>query len=329
MKAIVYAHYGPPEVLQLKDMEKPVPRDNELLIRVHAAEVTKTDCELRSFRLAVKWFWLPLRMAMGFTKPKRPVLGAYFAGEVASVGAKVTKFRTGDKIFGSSRLKLGAHGEYMCVPDSYSFAPKPVNLSFAEAAAVPFGGWNALHFMGRANIRAGERVLINGAGGSIGVYAVQIAKAMGAEVTAVDGAIKEEMLRRIGADHFLDYTREDFALSGKTYDVIFNMVAHTSFSACVKALNPGGRFLMGNPRLSDMLKSVLVPVFTGKKILFAFAGETQEELLTLRKMIEEGRIKPVVDKIYPMEQAADAHRRVETEQRLGCIVLSIGGSDER
>lgn len=329
MKAIVYTRYGPPDVLHIEEIAAPVPRDNELLVRVHAAEVTKSDCELRSFRFPVKWFWLPLRIAMGFRKPKRRVLGAYFSGEVESVGKDVTKFRKGDRVFGSARLRLGAYGEYMCVPDAYTLAPKPRNASFAEAAAVPFGGWNALHFMRRANIRSGDKVLINGAGGSIGIFAVQTAKTMGAEVTAVDSAVKEELLRRIGADHFIDYAREDFAKCGETYDVIFNMVARSSWFGCMKALKPGGRYLMGNPRISDMLMSLFVSAFSDKKTLFAFAGETEEELLALRTMIEDGALQAVVDAVYPMERIAEAHRRVETEQRLGSVVLSVGRADER
>jgi len=324
MKAIAYTRYGSPDVLQLKEVEKPAPKDNEILIRVRAAEATKSDCEMRRSQFAVKWFWLPMRIAMGVTKPRKLILGGYFAGEVESVGKDVAKFKTGDQVFGSAGLRLGAYGEYVCLPASYTLVPKPSNMSFEEAAAVPMGGLNALHFMRKANIRSGEKVLVNGAGGSIGTYAVQIAKAMGAEVTAVDCSIKEEMLRRIGADHFVDYTKEDFARSGRTYDVIFNMIAGTSFAGCVKALNPGGRYLMGNPRLSDMLRSVLTSRFTDKAAIFAFAGEKVEELLALRQMIEEGKIKSLVDRTYPMEQAAEAHRRVETEQRLGPVVISMG-----
>jgi NADPH:quinone reductase-like Zn-dependent oxidoreductase len=313
MKAIAYTRYGPPDVLQLREVDKPVPRDDEVLIRVHAAEATKSDVEMRRSKFAVKWFWLPLRIAMGITKPRKQILGGYFAGEVESVGKDVTKFKTGDQVFGSAGLRLGAYGEYVCLPASYTIVPKPSNVSFEEAAAVPMGGLNALHFMRKADIRSGEKVLINGAGGSIGTYAVQIAKAMGAEVTAVDSSIKEEMLRRIGADHFVDYAKENLAGSGRTYDVIFSMVAGTSYSGCVKALNPGGRYLMGNPRLSDMLLSVLTSRFTGKAATFAFAGEKEEELFALKRMIEEGKIKPLVDRSYPMEQAAAAHRRVETD----------------
>ncbi len=324
MKAIAYTRYGPPDVLQLKEVDKPVPGDGEVLIRVHAVEATKSDVEMRRCRFAVKWFWLPMRIAMGITKPRRQILGGYFAGEVESVGKDVAKFKAGDLVFGSAGLRLGAYGEYVCLPASYTIVAKPSNISFEEAAAIPMGGLNALHFMRKANIQSGEKVLVNGAGGSIGTYAVQIAKAMGAEVMAVDCTLKEEMLRRIGADHFVDCTKEDFAQSGRTYDVIFSMVARTSFAGCIKALAPGGRYLMGNPRLSDMLRSVLTSRFTDKAAIFAFAGEKEEELLALRRMIEESKIKSVVDRVYPMELAAEAHRRVETEQRLGPVVISMG-----
>jgi len=324
MKAIVYTQYGTPDVLHLREIEKPVPGDDELLIKIHAAEATKADCELRSFKFAVKWFWLPLRLAMGIVKPRRPVLGGYFAGEVEAVGKDVSEIGVGAQIFGSARLRLGAYGEYVCLPASYTLAPKPDNVSFEESAATPLGGLNAIHFLRIANIQKGEKVLVNGAGGSIGTFGLQIAKAMGAEVTAVDSTIKEEMLLQIGADHFVDYTKEDFTKSGNTYDVIFNMVATGSYSKCVNVLNPNGRYLMANPRISDMLRSVLTSVFTDKKAVFSFAGEKQEELLSLKKMIEEGKIKPVVDRVYPLEKTAEAHRRVETEQRLGIVVISMG-----
>ena len=323
MKAIVYTKYGPADVLQVKEIEKPEPRDDEVLIKVHAAEVTKADCEMRSFIFQVKWFWLPLRFALGLTRPKKQILGGYFAGEVESVGKDVSTFKNGDKVFGSARLRLGAYAEYLSLPASYTIVPKPNNLSFEEAAAVPLGGLNALHFLRKANIRNGEKVLVNGAGGSIGTFGVQIAKLMGAEVTAVDSPIKEEMLRRAGADHFVDYTREDFTNSGPAYDVIFSMVAKSSYSKCVKALNPRGRYLMANPRISDMLKSVLTSRFTDKAAIFVFAGEKEEELLYLKETIEGGRIQPIVDKVYSFEEAAEAHRRVETEQRLGAVVISL------
>ena len=326
MKAIVYTKYGTPDVLQIKEMDKPEPGDDEILIRIHAVEATKADCELRCFKFAVKWFWLPLRLAMGVTKPKQQVLGGYFAGEVETVGKDVLKFNKGDQVFGTTQLKFGAYGEYVCLPANYTIVQKPNNMSYIEAAGVPLGGLNALHFMTKASIQPGEKVLINGAGGSIGTFAIQIAKSLGAEVTAVDSTIKEEMLRRIGADHYVDYSKEDFTKSGQTYDVIFNMVAQSSYSKCINALNPKGRYLIGNPRLSDMFRSVLTSWFTTKTASFVFAGEKEEELLALKEMIEAGKIKSIVDKIYPPEQAAEAHRRVETEQRLGIVVINMGPS---
>ena len=323
MKAILYIEYGSADVLRLEEIARPTPNDAEILIRVRAAEVTKADCELRSFSFPVKWFWLPLRLVMGITRPRRRVLGGYFSGEVEAVGKDVSKFKVGDQVFGSAGLRMGAYGEYVCLPAEYTISAKPSNMSFEEAAAVPLGGLNAFHFLRLARVQKGEKVLINGAGGSIGTFAVQIAKDMGAEVTAVDSGIKQNMLRRIGADHFFDYTTEDFTKSGQRYDVIFDMVARSSYSGCVATLNPKGRYVMGNPRLWDMLRSAVTSVFTDKKAVFAFAGETEEELLALKEMIEDGNIKSTVDRVYPMERVAEAHRRVETEQRLGSVVISL------
>lgn len=324
MKAIVYTDYGSPDVLHVKEVEKPTPKGDEVLIKVHAAEVTKADCEMRSFNFQVKWFWLPLRVALGLIKPKKQILGGYFSGEVESTGKDISKFKKRDQVFGTTKLRLGAYGEYVCLPASYTLALKPCNMSYEEAAAVPLGGLNALHFLRKANVQNGEKVLVNGAGGSIGTFGVQLAKAMGAEVTAVDSNIKKEMLRRIGADHFIDYTKEDFTKCGQKYDVIFSMVAKSSYTECVKALKPKGRYLMANPRISDMLRSVLTSKFTDKTAFFGFAGEKKEELFALKEMIEVGKIKSIVDKIYSFEQAAEAHRRVETEKRLGTVVISVG-----
>ena len=323
MRAAVYEKYGSPHVLQLKMVDKPIPKDDELSIKVHAVEVTKTDCEMRGFKFQVKWFLLPLRITLGLLKPRKQILGGYFAGEVESVGRHVSKFKSGDRIFGAARMRLGAYGEYVCLPEKYTLVAKPENISFEEAAAVPLGGLNALHFLRRANIKNGEKVLVNGAGGSIGTFVLQIAKTMGAEVTAVDSGIKEEMVRRIGADHFLDYTREDFTKSGRTYDVIFSTVAKSDFAECINLLNPQGRYLIGNPRISDMLKSFLTSTFTDKRAIFAFANEKEEELLALKELIEAGKIQPVVDRIYSMEQIAEAHHRVETEQRLGSVIMTM------
>ena len=324
MKAVVYHQYGPPNVLELQEVDRPSPKDNELQIRVHAAEATKADCELRSFNFPVKWFKWPLRLAMGISKPRRPILGGYFAGEVVDLGKKVSGFSKGDQVFGCARLRMGAYAEYVCLPDHYTIVPKPRNMSYVAAAAVPLGGLNALHFLNKANIQPGEKILINGAGGSIGTLGVQIAKARGALITAVDSGIKETMLREIGADHFIDYNLEDFTKGSSKYDIILDMVAQSSYQGCVKALNPGGRYLIANPRLADMFRSVITNNSTDRRVVFEFAAEKREELIELKQLIEQGHITSVVDKVYPMDQAAEAHRRVETEQRLGSVVLSIG-----
>ena len=325
MKAIVYESYGPPEVLALKDVAKPTAKNDEVLIRVRAAEATKADCELRSFKFSVKWFWLPLRLAIGVFKPRQQILGGYFSGEIAEVGLDATEFSIGDEVFGAAGLRMGAYGEYVALPASYTIVAKPSNMSFADAAAVPLGGLNAVHFMRLANIKPDNAVLINGAGGSIGAHAVQIAKTMGAEVTAVDSAMKEDMLRRIGADHFIDYTHQDFRRSGRRYDVIFDMVPSGSYGGCIRMLNRGGRYLTGNPRFSVMVRAALTNWLTDKTASFAFARETREELLSLKAMIEEGTISSIVDRVFPMQDAIQAHRMVETEQRCGAVVIAIDG----
>ncbi len=327
MKAITYSNYGPPDVLELTTVEKPEPKDDEILVRVRAVEATKADVEMRSFKFAVKWFWLPLRIAFGLRKPRRNILGGYFSGVVESFGKDVTGYSKGDPVFGAAGLRFGAYGEYVALPASCTMVAMPDNMKFTEAAAVPLGGLNALHFMRLAKIEPGESVLINGAGGSIGAHAVQIAKSMGATVTAVDRSIKEDMLRRLGADRFIDYKKENFAAMGQTYDVIFDMVPGSSYSACIKALNSRGRYLCGNPRLSVMLRSVFTSRFTNKTARFAFARESRDELLALKAMIEAGEVVSIVDKVYPMDQAAEAHRRVETEQRLGAIVIVVAIGD--
>lgn len=324
MQAITYSRYGPPEVLRLTEVPRPEPKDDEILIRVRAAEATKGDCELRSFRFPVLWFWLPLRLALGVRRPRRRILGAYFAGEVAALGSNVTTFAVGDQVYGTTGLRFGAYGDYVALPASATIAAKPANMGFAEAAAVPLGGLNALHFLRRAGLRAGERLLVNGAGGSIGLHAVQIGKAMGAEVTAVDAAHKESLLRRLGADHFVDYTRQDFAGRGQTYDVLFDMVPGSNYAACLASLTPNGRYLCGNPRLSRMLRTLLTTWCTRRTATFAFARESREELVALTRMIESGRVRSIVDRTFPRDRAADAHRLVETEQRRGAVVLLLG-----
>jgi NADPH:quinone reductase-like Zn-dependent oxidoreductase len=324
VRAVIYTRYGGPDVLRLADVPTPVPGERDVLIRVRAAEATKADCELRSFRYAVKWFWLPLRIAIGIVKPRRRVLGGYFAGEVESVGGRVTRFAQGDQVYGSAGLHLGAYGEYVVLPEGATIAAKPRNMTFVEAAAVPLGALNALHFMRRANIAAGEQVLINGAGGSIGAHAVQIARSMGAHVTAVDHAAKEDLVRRLGAGDFIDYTAGDVTTTGRRFDVIFDMVPTSRYRRLIGMLTPGGRYLNGNPRLSVLARSMLPRRLTGTTVTVAFAPESTQDLATITELVEADSIRSIVDRVYPMSDAAAAHRRVETEERLGAVVITVG-----
>ena len=323
MKAIVYTEYGPPDVLRLVELNKPELKDDEVLIRVHAVEATKSDCEMRSLNFPVRWFLWPLRLVLGWRKPKRQILGGYFSGDVNDIGKNVTQYKLGEKVFGAAQLRMGTYAEYASLPESYAIAPKPANMNYVEAATVPLGGLNAIHFIKKAEIQPGETVLINGAGGSIGIFGLQMAKSLGARVTAVDSDIKKNMLLALGAEKFINYKEEDFTKLGEPYDVIFDMVASSSHKDCLNALNPGGRYITANPTLSKMLRSLFVNRLTNKKSIFALAHETEEELHELREMIEVGKLKAVVDRIYTLEQAAEAHHRVETEQRCGAIAIAI------
>ncbi|MEW6990719.1 NAD(P)-dependent alcohol dehydrogenase [Colwelliaceae bacterium 6441] len=323
MKAILYQKYGDPSVLKLREVNKPEPTEDELLIRVKAVEVTKTDCEMRSFDFAVKWFWLPLRLALGFFKPKRQVLGSYFSGEVEAIGKNVTQFSIGDKVFGSSGFHLSAYAEYISLPSDASIIKKPELLSFEQASAITLGGINAFHYLQRANIQPGEKVLVNGAGASIGSFAVKIAKSLGAEVTAVDSVVKQEMLKKIGADHVIDFTQTSFIDSNTKYDVIFDMVAQSSYTGCIQSLKANGRYLSANPTFLTMLRSMITPMLTDKKVYFSFAQESKECLSQLVEFITEQGITPAIDSVVPMADIIYAHIRVETEQRCGIVVLTI------
>jgi NADPH:quinone reductase-like Zn-dependent oxidoreductase len=325
MKAMVWTKYGGPEVLQLKEVEKPTPKENEILIKVYAATVTLGDCELRSFKVPLL-LRLPLRIYVGFRKPKRiTILGQELAGEIESVGREVTKFKKGDLIFAPTLLRFGAYAEYKCLPENYPVL-KPANLTYEEAATIPTGGINGLHFLRVADVQPAERVLINGAGGSIGTYAVQIAKSFGAEVTAVDSGEKLAMLRSIGADHVIDYTKEDFTKSGETYDVIIDVVGKSSFSRSVRALKPQGRYVLGNPNLSGMIRGRWTPMTQHKRAIIAIAAYKAEAYTFLKELMEAGKLKPVIDRRYPLEQLAEAHRYVDQGHKKGNVVITVGES---
>ena len=250
--------------------KKPTPKDNEVLIRVYATTVTAGDCEIRRFQIPIL-FWLPVRLHMGLRKPRIKILGQEIAGEIEAVGKEVTQFKKGDQVFAPTEMSLGAYAQYICLPSTCVMAVKPTNMTYAEAATVPLGGLNALHFLRKGNIQSGQKVLINGAGGSIGTFAVQLAKYFGAEVTGVDSTEKLDMLSSIGADRVIDYTQEDFTKNGQTYDVIFDVAGKSSFSRSVKSLNQNGRYLLANLVLSQIVRGLWTSMTSSKKVITGLA----------------------------------------------------------
>lgn len=329
MKAIVWTKYGPPDVLQLEEVEKPKPKDNEVLIRVVAATVTAGDTEMRNLKFPL-FLSLPMRIYVGLIKPKRiTVLGMELAGEIEAVGKDVKLFKKGDSVFAGTGFGMGAYAEYICLPEKPGdmqgpLATKTANMSFEEAAALPTGGLEALHFLRKGSVQAGERVLIIGAGGSIGTFAVQLAKHFGAEVTGVDRTEKLEMLRSIGADHVVDYTQEDFTKSGETYDVIFDVVGKSSFSGSIRSLKQNGRYLLANAGVFAMLRGLWTSMTSSKKVIFGAADQRTDDLIFLKELVEAGKIKSVVDRRYPLEEMAEAHRYVEGGQKVGNVVITVG-----
>lgn len=322
----MWTGYGLPELLELREVEAPVPKDNEVLVRIYATTVTAGDCEMRALRFPFL-LRIFLRMYNGVTRPKRvTVLGQEFAGEIESVGKDVTLFKKGDEVFGATGFSFGAYAEYICIqesdPDEGVIAKKPVNISYEEAAAFPVGGLNALHFLRKTDIRDGMKVLINGAGGSIGTVGIQFAKSLGAEVTAVDSAGKLDMLRSIGADHVIDFTREDFTGSGEKYDIIFDVVGKASISACMRSLRENGIYLLGNPNFFRKIRGR----FTsrgGKRFFAGTASYRTEDLVFLKDLIESGKVRPVIDRSYPLEQIPEAHRYVETGEKVGNVIIEV------
>jgi 2-desacetyl-2-hydroxyethyl bacteriochlorophyllide A dehydrogenase len=328
LKAIVWTQYGTPDVLQLKEVEKPVPKDDEVLIRVCATNVTTGDCEMRNLSGAL-WYTIPMRAYVGLKSPKRlTMLGMELAGEIESIGKDVKQFKAGDQVFAATAfVDIGTYTEYKCLPvnsEEGVLATKPANMTYEEAAVVPVGGLEALHFLRKGNVQRGQKILINGAGGTIGTFAVQLARYFGAEVTAVDSTEKLDILRSIGADKVIDYTQEDFTKNGETYDVILDMVGKASFSRYIRSLKQNGRYLLANPRLSQMLRGFWTSKTSSKKVLFGTADGKFEDLMFLKELIEAGEIKSVIDRCYPLEQAADAHRYVETGQKMGNVVITVG-----
>jgi NADPH:quinone reductase-like Zn-dependent oxidoreductase len=319
MKAITYSKYGSPDVLHLKEVARPIPKDHEVLIKIYATTVTSGDCRMR------KADPFAVRFINGLTRPKKiTILGNEFAGEIEAVGKDVKLFRIGDQIFGQTGLGLGANAEYISLPEDGALAIKPANITFEEAATIPFGGSTSLHFLRKGNIQSGQKVLIYSASGSLGTAAVQLAKYFGVEVTGVCSTSNLELVKSLGADTVIDYTKEDFTINGQTYDIIFDTTGKSPFSGCVKALKQKGIYLRAvHMAVQSIVRGLLTSMTGNKKVIGGVASERKENLDFLKELIEVGKYKPVIDRIYSLDQITEAHRYVEKGHKKGNVAIRV------
>lgn len=306
MKAIICTKYGPPDVLKLKEVEKPIPKDNEILVKVHATTVTSGDCRARGFNSPIL-YWIPMRIMLGFRKPRKSILGVELSGEIEAIGKNVSRFKEGDRVFALTEMNFGAYAEYTCIAEDEIVTIKPENTTYEEAAAIPFGGTSALYFLRKGNIQSGHNVLIYGASGAVGTAAVQLAKYFGAEVTAVCSTTNIELVKSLGADSVLDYTKEDFAKRGERYDIIFDAVGKISKSSSKKVLAPSGKYVSVNGGIAKV---------------------RNEDLIFLKRLVETGKIQPVIDRCYSLEQIPEAHIYVEQGHKKGNVVITVNHNDE-
>jgi len=320
MKAIVHTKYGSPEVLHLQEVPKPIPKDNEILIKIHATTVNRNDCGFRKPE-----YPFIIRPINGLFKPKRKILGTELAGEIESIGKNVKSFKPGDKVFGLSAWKFGAHAEYISVPEEGSISVMPSNISYNEAAAICDGAYLALNNLRKIDFKKIKSILINGASGSIGSSAVQLAKFYGATITAVCNTKNLELIKSLGADFVIDYTKEDFTKNGQHYDVVFDAVGKSSFFKCKKILNSGGTYF--STELGYLSQNIFLALFTrlfnGKKVLFPIPKDRKEDIVFFKELIEAGKYRAVVDRVYPMNQIVEATKYVETGMKTGSVVISI------
>ena len=319
MKAIVCTKYGPPEVLELKEIEKPIPKDDEVLIKVYTTTVTVGDVRTRSFTWA-PWFWLPGRIMYGFSKPRRKIPGNELSGEIETVGKEVSRFKKGDQVFGIVwDVRFGGTSvEYICLSEN-EVALKPTNMTFEEAAAVPIGGMTALVLLRKGKIQSGQKVLILGASGSVGTFATQFARYFGAKVTGVCSTKNLELVKSLGAQTVIDYTKDDFTKNSQTYDIIFDAVIKTSYSRCKNSLTPEGTFITVDWPLLQVLWTSL---FGRRKVVIGIAKRI-EDLVFMKELIEAGKIKAVIDRTYPLEQIVEAHRYVDLGHKKGNVVITV------
>jgi NADPH:quinone reductase-like Zn-dependent oxidoreductase len=320
MKAIVCTEYGSPEVMQLKEVEKPTPRENEVLIRIYATTVTSADVRIR------KSDPFPVRFFYGFKRPKKnTILGSELAGEIEAIGKNIKEFKEGDQVFAGAGASFGANAEYICLPEAAAVAIKPINMTYEEAAAIPFGATTSLIFLrDKGNIQDGQKILIYGASGALGTAAVQLAKFFSTEVTGVCSTANLELVKFLGADKVIDYTQEDFTKSGKTYDIIFDTTGKSSFSGCLRSLKPNGIYLRAvHINLSPVLRGLWTSMTSSKKVIGGVAIERKEDLIFLKELIEAGKMKSVIDRSYPLEETAEAHRYVEQGHKKGNVVITV------
>ena len=317
MKAIVSTAYGAPDVLQIKEVEKPVPGEKEILIKIHATTVSSGDARMRRADPFV------IRLLFGFSKPKKSIPGVVVAGEIETVGSSVTRFKAGDQVFGSSGMAFGAHAEYVAVPEDAVLALKPENISYEEAAAIPFGGTAAMHFLRLANIQAGQKVLVYGASGALGTMGIQLARNHGAEVTAVCSSANFELVKSLGAHNVIDYTKEDFTANRERYDVVFDTLGKSPLGKTLRSVKKGGLVLLANAGMVTMISSVFRSASGKKKILSGVIKETSEDMDYFKQLIEEGKLRAVIDRIYTLRQVAEAHSYVDGGHKKGNVIIAI------
>ncbi len=322
MQAYVYRRYGGPDVVELAEVPKPVPRANEVLVRIAATTVTSGDWRVRTLSVP-KGLGLVARLMLGIVRPRQPIMGSELAGTIEAVGQSVTRFRVGDEVFGFPGAAMGCHAQYRTMAEDGALARKPANLSFEEAASLSVGGSTGRHFLRKAGLKAGDRVLVVGASGGVGTAVVQLAKHFGAEVTGVASTANQALVASLGADRTIDYTREDFAANGETYDIVVDTVGETSFARCKAVLRDGGRLLAVAAGMREMLATLWAPLTGSRRVIAGPAAERPDDVRQLAALAESGALKPVIDRCYPFAQMAEAHAYVETGRKRGSVVVRV------